>query len=157
MVYQGEQFAPSSSFENLNSLAEGDVGPVYSEGMYQCPYSPNVTPDYDRYLDGSGHYNVCYHRDSREKILVHGRTRESDTICIYPVEIVDEQHVYVKPDAQGLPWNTCVQVADTGVHAEFAGASFNAVIVVERHLNQQMRECLIGVGSCPDYSFGRFR
>lgn len=138
---------PSSSF-TINS------------NQFACPSSPNVLPDYDSRLDGTGRYTVCATPSSKSRILVHGKTTSSKQICIYPAQVIDQKHVYVKPDlSTNLPWNQCSEIIDGGVTAQFDSIEFNAVFIVEEPDQAQMTSCLIGGNyySCPTYSFGKFR
>jgi len=52
------------------------------------------------------------------------------------------------------------QIAEAGIFASFPNTSFNAVFIVERGAEYQMRDCLKNGGNyytCPSYSFGKFR
>lgn len=127
---------------------------------FSCPENPNILPDDDEKLDGTGRYSVCHNKSSQAEILIHGEGQIGESICIYPAQVIDSQHVYVKPDLQtGGPWHQCITIASTGVYANFASIEYNAVFIVESTDEKQMTRCLIGGNYyyCPKYSFGRFR
>lgn len=131
-----------------------------SEDDYACPSTSNIEPDYDRWLDGSMTFTACKHLDSAFKILIHGKTRASDTICVYPAQYIDQRNVYLKPDLSGTgPLHQCMQISAAGVFVDFDRVNYNAVFIVEKSDESQMTNCLAGgnYALCPIYSFGRFR
>jgi hypothetical protein len=145
---------PSNQTYNLTSTGSS------TDPNYTCPDNPNVVPDYDWYHDGSEQFTVCPKNTSIYDILVHGKTHSSDTICVYPTQVIDSQHVYVKPDVTtGLPLSVCIKIADTGVYANFDQINFNAAFIVEQPDDAAMRTCLYqgNYTNCPRYSFGKFR
>lgn len=140
----------------LNASTSADTDSL----EYHCPANPNIIPDYDYQLDGTGRYSACYHKTEKSKILIHGKTGQNDTICIFPAQIIDSKHVYTKPDTQtGGPWHQCVSISNSGVFADFPNIEYNGLFIVESNDELQMSRCLIGGNyySCPTYSFGRFR
>ena len=158
--------APEDSYMIRSSASSSGLefgsNDPYSDENYNCPTSPNVVPDYDYLFDGSGQYRVCKKKDSDSDILIHGRTSLSNSICIFPAHFVDVTTVYTRPDpmAPALPWFKCFQIAEAGIFASFPNTSFNAVFIVERGAEYQMRDCLKNGGNyytCPSYSFGKFR
>jgi hypothetical protein len=131
-----------------------------SSNAYRCPSSTNVFPDEEYALNGGGRYTVCTTSKSAANILVHGTTSRSNRVCIYPAQVIDEQHVYVKPDTStGLPWHQCSEISDLGVPASFPNINYNAVFIVEGPDESAMTSCLMGGNyfACPEYSFGQFR
>ena len=151
----------SPSTYNVSAASAGAGLNAGADANYVCPASNNIAPDYDTNLNGTGFYQVCTNRDSKEKVAIHGRPTASATkLCVFPVEAVDENHIYWKPDLQtGGPWSRCYDITDTGVYAQFEGVSYNAVFIVDSlTANTQMQECLLtGYRYCPSYSFGKFR
>lgn len=150
--------APEGSYGRSPASVRPSTGG--SPQGYACPDSPNVVPDYDYERDGTGQFSVCHNRDSQADILVHGSISQGTSICIFPAQVIDDQHIYVKPDVQtGLPWSQCVEVTDQGAYARFEGISWNAAFIVESIHKSQMQSCLFGGNyyGCPRYSFGRFR
>ncbi len=137
-----------------------DSGAGDSDPKYACPKESNVKPDWEWSLDGSGYYTVCPSRTVYADILVHGHTSLSNRICIFPVEYVDDRNIFTKPDlATGGPMHVCVNTADRGVYATFAGVKYNGAFIVEAPFRDQMYACLVQkqAGLCPRYSFGIFR
>ncbi|MCM2322432.1 MAG: hypothetical protein NDJ90_04135 [Oligoflexia bacterium] len=151
--------AGESSFSRASALGVIDTE---SSGDFSCPGSPNVVPDYDSENDGSGYFTVCASRTDNAKLFIRGQTARSNTICVFPAQVVDSRHTYWKPElGTGLPWNQCVSAIEDveGALLTFAGINFNAVFIVEEMDRDQMQLCL-GNGNyygCPAYSFGRFR
>lgn len=151
--------ALESSYQ-LNASTSGDPDSLELTSQYHCPNYPNIMPDYDYELDGTGRYSACYNKSEKSKILIHGKTGKNDTICIFPAQIIDSKHVYAKPDTQtGGPWHQCVPISSTGVFADFPNIEYNGLFIVESDDESQMSRCLIGGNyyNCPPYSFGRFR
>ncbi|OFZ21749.1 MAG: hypothetical protein A2X94_15795 [Bdellovibrionales bacterium GWB1_55_8] len=133
--------------------------PTTDDG-FTCPSKPNVVPDYDWSFDDSGQYTVCQKRESRADIKIHGTTSDSNTICIFPVQYVDDEHIYTKPDlTTGAPLAQCIQISPAGVFANFPDINFNAVFIVEKPYLAQMKTCLAAGNyyGCPAYSYGVFR
>lgn len=127
---------------------------------YRCPSNPNVIPDFDGKLDGTGQYSVCTHNSSKSQILIQPESYQNEKLCIFPAQVIDSKHVYVKPDTQtGGPWHQCIPHADSGIFADFPGIQYNAVFIVDGSDEYQMTKCLIGGNyyACPQYSFGQFR
>ncbi len=131
---------------------------------YNCPTRHNVEPDYDVYLDDSGSYSACTHKTDANQVKLMGRASRDATnnkICVFPAEIVDETHWYVKPDlATGRPLVQCKTLDASEALFTFAGTKYNAVFVAEERNQQQMSDCLQAghYPSCPAfYSYGRFR
>ena len=130
-----------------------------NEGDYVCPVQTNIFPVDDTSY-GEGEFRVCTHRASVSEILIHGQTRVSDKICVFPAERVDDSHVFFKPDAaSGLPWSQCGAPTAAGFFAKFAGVKYNVVFIVEAPDKQAMERCLAmnTPYSCPVYSRGQFR
>lgn len=147
--------APSSSY-NVSSSSYT----VATNSDYACPDSPNVVPDYDQLHDGSGYFTVCPSRAQKSDVLVHGEIAAGSQVCIFPAQVIDDAHIYVKPDLQtGLPWVQCTDVAETGIYGSFPGINWNAAFIVSNLEKDQMRSCLAtgNYYACPSYSFGRFR
>jgi hypothetical protein len=127
---------------------------------YRCPSSPNVMPNWDRAIDGSGRYTVCPSRTDFANILIHGKTSVSNEICVFPAQYISETNIYTKPAADGTgAMNACIQATQTGVYASFKEINYNAVFIVEKRNHQQMVDCLIlkNYNFCPEFSFGVFR
>ena len=156
---KGPDYAPpgmiqSSTVSNAtDSLNDADPN-------YSCPLEPNVTPDYDWAMDGSGYYAVCSHRTQTSSILIHGTTLYSSIICVFPVEMTDTGQAFFKPNgATGGAIHECLQVSDEeGAKVQFDNIQFNAVFIVEKPFSQQMETCLVlgNYYQCPanaDYSF----
>jgi len=131
-----------------------------SSSNYRCPSNPNVIPDYDDRLDGTGQYSVCTHRSSESQILIQADSYQNEKLCIFPAQVIDSKHIYVKPDTQtGAPWHQCIPQANSGIFADFTGIQYNAVFIIDGSDEYQMTKCLIGGNyyACPQYSFGQFR
>jgi hypothetical protein len=127
---------------------------------YRCVNEPNVLPDYDWDLDGSGRYTVCPSTKAFSDILIHGSTSYGNEICVFPAQYIDDSHIYTKPTLSGTgPISACVQGTPNGAYASFQGVNYNAVFIVEKRDYQQMMECLIqrNYYFCPSFSFGTFR
>jgi hypothetical protein len=137
---------------------------------FSCPSSPNVVPDYDYDLDGSGYYNVCYHRTSQADIKFTGRTASSNVVCVFPAEYVNATNIFVKPDVDAgtnAPWYQCRELTgspdgatSSGVRMSFPGIRWNAAFIVEgTQAALEMQRCLAqnNYYACPRYSFGIFR
>lgn len=157
-----------------DKIGSKDVGNAGAEVLsydpvdYNCPYSPNVVPDYDWMLDGSGHFEVCSHKENQTDLLVHGQTHYSDEICLFPAEVVNSTgQIFLKLDlaTNGLLYK-CIQADEGGVAARFDFTNFNALFIVEKPYLNQMLSCLSGPAgpsyfACPNnpgyYSYGRFR
>lgn len=148
----------------VRKTAQGSASPLTNDTgedpEYSCPEDPNVIPDYAD-IDDTGNFTVCRHRNNAAQILVHGTTRVSSTLCIYPVEIVDESHVFTKPDLSqgGAPTFQCIGATEKGVYANFQQMSYNAVFIVEGPDRARMSACLVrgDYMTCPRFSYGRFR
>ncbi len=160
-TYRSEQITAGSSSYNPSVSTDSAVTVDDTlDANYTCPQSANTLPDYDYKNDGSGKYTVCEKKDSTAEILIHGKTSEYGAVCVFPVQVIDESHIYVKPDvATGLPMVTCYEATKRGVYAKFAGVRFNATFIVEYQYANAMRACLLSGNyyTCPNYSYGRFR
>ena len=119
---------------------------------YECPSTPNVVPDYDWMRNGTGRFKVCTHVSDTTKLLVHGATAYSSTICIYPVNYVSDSEVFLYEGAGGGILNKCAAAGDGGISAEFPGIVFNAVFIVESPWQGQLETCLAGPQG-PNYYF----
>lgn len=127
---------------------------------YICPKSPNLTPDYDKTLDGSGYYTVCKNKLNTSDTLLHGKTYLASAICLFPAEWISQENIYTKPDLiTQAPWSQCFEIEQKGVYASFQGINYNAFYLVEKPFHEDMQNCLLGgrLALCPPYSFGRFR
>lgn len=128
---------------------------------FNCPQEPNVVPNYDWDLNGTGFFRVCESKKDLMNILIHGKTSRSNVICIFPAEVVNQKSIFTKPDLiTGAPLSQCVEATEEGIYAKFEGIKFNAVFIVEKPDQLQMENCLFGGVSplCPQYySFGKFR
>ncbi|HAR43178.1 MAG TPA: hypothetical protein DCS07_11220 [Bdellovibrionales bacterium] len=157
MSKPGKIIAPASTFSPGG--IPGDLSAASSD-EYVCPATPNVLADYDFEFNGSGTYTVCQSQNL-ENIEIHGKTAQSNTICVFPIQYVNEQNIYWKPElATGRPLSSCITVNSTaGVYATFPGITFNAVFIVENTDRWQMEQCLITgtYATCPHYSYGKFR
>lgn len=128
--------------------------------QFQCPSNPNVLPEYDQHLDGTGQYTACASTASTADLLLHGQTVSSTAICVYPAQYVDATHIFTKPDpSTGAPIYSCQEISPDGVKVSFPSVNYNMVFVVEQPNRQAMSNCLIthDYTSCPVYSYGRFR
>lgn len=127
---------------------------------YTCASHANVRPDYDYNRDGTGHYTVCPKTGAVAEVLVYGEIHHGSKLCLFPAQVVDDSHIYLKPDAQsGLPWVQCVAPSEAGAALSFADISWNAAFIVPNTEVAAMQACL-GAGNyygCPAYSFGQFR
>jgi hypothetical protein len=135
-----------------------------SDANFSCPTQPNVLEEYDDDLRDTGKFTVCSSRTSAFSIRVHGRTKSSDSICVFPAQYIDQTRIVAKVDSRGYPIVTCASASDipaggTGLVFEFANTNFNAVFIVERPYRDQMQMCLFSNNpyACPEYSYGKFR
>jgi hypothetical protein len=129
------------------------------EGEYSCPLQANIQPDYDWELDGSGYYTACTHKSSSYSIKLHGKTSGAGTICVFPAQYIDDEHIVLKQDEIGAPMYRCMKTNTDGLIFTFDKTNFNALFIVEGQDLQQMRMCLVGgkYSQCPHYSYGIFR
>ena len=143
-----------------NSSQLNGVGTATSASTsgYSCPAMPNVMPDNDALMDGSGRYSVCTSSTSKTDIQINGENATSSTLCIFPVQTNDPQHVYTIPGTNG-PLNQCYQISSQGINASFPGITFNSVFIVNYADEVQMSQCLTtgNFFECPIYSYGTFR
>ncbi|MEK6704842.1 MAG: hypothetical protein AABZ06_03560, partial [Bdellovibrionota bacterium] len=117
--------ASVESYQGLNQLSPSTA----SNDSYNCPDKSNIVPDYDSELDGSGFYTACINKDSQNSILIHGRTLNSNSICIFPAQYIDQDHVYTKPEllpnGQAVgPLSQCVDTADGGIMVNFENINY---------------------------------
>ncbi|MCC7441100.1 MAG: hypothetical protein IT285_05690 [Bdellovibrionales bacterium] len=143
---------------------------------FQCPGAPNVLPNYDFNLDGTEFWEVCHHPEELPRIRISGATVNAPVVCVYPVEINDENgSISLKKDAatQTLIKKCVTASVSDGYYTKtyydfydkdlsFSGILYNAVFIVKQTNTAQMEVCLDGplganVNFCPPYSFGRFR
>ncbi len=129
-----------------------------------CRYNDAITPDQDRWLDGSGYYSVCASEDDSTRVTLFGLVPEgSRRYCVFPAEVASNGVLYPKVDASSLPIYQCssgsVQDPTIGQSFTFANTNYNAAFVTTYEARLQMQICL-GSGdyfSCPDFSYGQFR
>lgn len=146
---------------SLGALSSGATGE--SASLFSCPSSANVLPDYDVYLDGSGVYSACAHKSDANQVKLSGKAsrNSNNRICVFPAEVVDSTHWYVKPDlSTGRPLVSCQTLSGSEAVFNFAATKYNALFVAEEHDMQQMSDCLQSghYPSCPAmYSYGRFK
>jgi hypothetical protein len=149
--------APSSSYApgamGTNSYTDPNAG-------YNCPGSPNVTPDSDTNLDGTDYFTVCTSKTADDNLLVHGSTEHSGTICVIPVMGSDDQNMQpvADPSSHQLLMQ-CVSASSSGASVSFSSAQFNGVLIVESQDANGMISCMYSgdYNTCPNYSFGMIR
>jgi hypothetical protein len=140
--WEGGEF--SGSYEALSTGS--------TDADYECPSTPNVVPDYDWMRNGTGRFKVCSHTTDSSKLLVHGATAYSATICIFPVNYVSDSEVFLYEGSGGGILSACAAAGEGGVTAEFPGIVFNAVFIVESPWKGQLETCLAGPQG-PNYYF----
>ena len=167
----GSHFLPTLNTPQYQGSASASTitpGVQSGNGNYSCTMTTNVQPDSNWYSLSQGYYYACPSNQSGDNadVLVKNDLPNSATICAYPVQYVDSQHVYVKPDATtGLPWVECVAAQAGMTYFSFASVNYNALIVVTPDNKLQMTDCIITAGfelnqagvSCPNFSYGQFR
>jgi hypothetical protein len=156
------RFAPSSSTQSVIRLDKQAIfSTTTTVGDFICPKAFNTAPDYDYDLDGSKFYRICKHKSSANDVLVWGKTSKDKQVCVFPVEYVDRDHLYAKPDTStGLPLVTCADNNEvSGLAMRFPGITFNALFIVEGADKAQMQSCLkqSNFYLCPHYTYGKFR
>ena len=106
------------------------------------------------------YFEACRHMTNPDDLLIVGQTAVTDSVCVYPAEVIGSSNVQVKLDELDRIWKSCGQIApDTPLFTSFPGSRVNAVFVVEAEYELLMDQCLITGNefSCPDFSFGRIR
>ncbi len=130
---------------------------------YTCPSAPNVVPDYDWEINGTGYFAVCPSKSNLADILIHGQSRLRGAVCVFAAEIASNGQVFAKPNVAkaGEPWVQCQLPGQDGLKLSFGeGVYYNAAFIVDAADVKQMSLCLQGgvYEYCPkNYSFGRFR
>lgn len=165
---------PSTIAGNSRYSSTGtSSGATSGDSEFSCPSGYNVMPSYDRYVNGTMKFQVCRHTSDASKIKITGSSYGDSKICVFPLEYVDENHVYPKPDlSTGGLVNKCVSATSTyrsyspyydfqDVMTSFPATNFNAVIIVLESNKNQLMSCLNGPAGpnfyyCPDYSYGHF-
>jgi hypothetical protein len=128
---------------------------------FVCPETDNVVPDYDRYFDGLGYYKACANKTYLSKVLIKGQPGES--VCVYPVQYVDERNIFVKPSVsigQPGPLSQCGTIPTSGLLVEFSDVSYNMVFIARKSDKASMDSCLTGTPNyyaCPQFAYGKFR
>ncbi len=156
------RFASSSSKKSTVSVdTQAILSTTETVGEFTCPKTPNTAPDYDYDLDGSKFYRICKHKTLVSDILLWGKSGAEKQICIFPVEYVDRDHMYAKPDTStGQPLVSCVDNNEAaGQVLRFPSITYNALFVVEGSDKLQMQSCLkqMNFFLCPHYTYGKFR
>lgn len=166
LVVSGCGLAPTTSYKKkttgTNSNFILDYRNVPAE--FNCPGSTNIEPSYDASFNGSGYYEVCTSKSSIYNIYVlAANAKASTTVCFFPVEYLNDQNIFVKPDVSnsGLPWVKCnTLTSNNGAPFTFDMTTFNAAFIVEQKDVYQMQSCLIAGNyfGCPtNFSFGKFK
>lgn len=156
--FMPERTAPRGSYETHSAASTGTTDP---DADYICPpeYEPNVKPDYDWDLDGTGYYRVCTNREAPANLKIHGRTSTSDVICVFPAKALGGS-VKVWRDARGAAFSQCAQVSSAGAYVSLpVEMDPNAFFIVEGPDDAKMHLCLeLGnITLCPHFSFGKLR
>jgi hypothetical protein len=155
-----QQYASKDSYNRGYSADMSGLTDPSEQGSFSCPVSANVTPHYDWNLDGTDFFTVCTSKDSAYDLIIHGKTHDSSTVCVYPLQYYSSSQIVWKADAQGFPMVKCQEIsgAGNGIAVTFDKTNFNALIIVEGPDSDQMRLCLTNNNvPCPHYSYGKFR
>ncbi|MGK5089698.1 hypothetical protein WDW86_19270 [Bdellovibrionota bacterium FG-2] len=145
--------APTQSSVDMSSAA--NQNPDYS-----CPDKVNVTPSYDGDIERTHDYSVCRHRTDESKIMVDLTPFIARKICVFPIEVVDAEHILTKANTQtGGLFYQCSDLAPAGAFVGFQGLQYNSVFIVDYADRKMMEQCLMAGNEylCPSYSFGQFR
>jgi hypothetical protein len=155
--------------------SQGDTYPNAKEGDMLCPSTENIKPLNFNPLFETDKYKVCVDQNDVERIQISGSTRNAPSICLFPMEYIDEQNIYVKPDlSTGWLVHACIGATRsvneagtqfyefTNISVKFKETKFNALIVVKEVDKDILQECLAGddgpnFHQCPNHSYGRFK
>lgn len=139
-----------------------------SEKAYTCSAEPNVIPNYDWDFDGTGFYTVCRSKTKLEELKVYGLAANSKSICMFPIVYgfgnqADSISIYRDPkkvstvDPASDVFDYCFEAKEDGAVIQgFGTLSYNAVFVVEKQDEDEMKQCLHleAYALCPRYAFG---
>ncbi len=137
------QFASTGSAQSTGS---GSNNTVFENG-FNCSYQNTILPNQTNYL-GSGEYRICTDPINPNRIQVHGSTFFENSICIYPIQYLDGQGVFLKQDPrqtdQTVPYVDCQDITASGGDTfNFQTTFYNGLIIVEQSLNAEYSKCLI--------------
>ncbi|MEN9724273.1 MAG: hypothetical protein RJB38_2259 [Pseudomonadota bacterium] len=125
-----------------------------------CRYNESITPDDDRWLDGSGYYGVCADSDDPSKISLFGFAPEgARQYCVFPALAASTGTIYPKTDSTGTPLVQCSAGGYGEQRFHFPQTQYNAVFVTTSQNRLAMQGCL-KTGryfDCPAFSYGEFR
>jgi hypothetical protein len=131
-----------------------------SVGEFTCPNQPNVFPSNDGNVNNAGQFTVCTSSAANNKVMIEGTPISSSTLCFFPIQRVDSNHIYFIPDpSTGLPTFQCSSGTSNQWIEQFSGGTFNALFVVDSTDESSMQNCLAlaETYACPTYSYGSFR
>jgi hypothetical protein len=170
----GNIFADRNLVSRQLALSGGPVQPTGSgagstvfEGGFECSYQASIFPNQTDYL-GNGEYRVCTNPTNPNMVRIHGSTFFESRVCVYPIQYIDGQGVFLKKDPRvedDTPYFDCQNISNsTGNVYTFFATQFNGLIVVEGSMNESYLQCISSgdPSTCDPYvlkyvSSGRFR
>lgn len=124
-----------------------------------CTGKNNILPVSERYYDGSGSFEACAQPSDHYSAILHGKTHNSDSICVFPAQTDASGNIKLLKDATGNLQFQCIKISVSNPSVKFDAAIFNTFLIVESQDQNLMLQCLLSgtdVG-CPWYSIGKFR
>jgi len=160
------EYAPQGSY-NIPALADSSASSAATTDPenYDCPSGSNIFPQFANSSDGSEYYQVCPSNQTGNvtDILVHGKTVNTQMICIFPAQQGPSGNpTWIGDPNKGGPLYQCAPTTEDGAFFTFATGQvqggFNAAFIVEGSNELSMKQCLMSRYSyCPSYSYGKFR
>jgi hypothetical protein len=158
-------YAPSNSTNfAVTTSGTSSSNSMTNSSNYSCPGLSNVIPQLNVSTDGTGNYIVCPSKTTGDDtdILVHGKTSNSQSICVFPMQQGQSSMPSPILDSTGAPVYVCALATSGGAFLSFAQSQvpngFNAVAIVEGGYQYSMSQCILnGLFYCPNYSYGKFR